>query len=297
MYGSPAEFAPRTSGPRVAVFVTAAYGVSELPTEGEFDFPKSEFNPPLQGVQASEEAFEEPPPEGPVQSSRATGPGDRLIGTWSPNPCGDVSGLCDQVTVQQAIFTFVDPFTSNGTVEVNLPESGEVQAPLAFQAVATNGAISRLAWIRNQEQEPPPQPYLFQADASPVRALVCGVGPDPRIALCEVASASIANATVRVSAPNPRRIIDPVATGPLLASLDVPADVLLQLQVPTLTVTVESAQLGQANFTQGDVVTITARFDYGPRGPKLADITFTSSVVDALTGDSCLIGNRDGPLL
>lgn len=272
MYDS---FSTPLTGPRVAVFITAAYGVSELP--------------PI--VQATSEVSEPLP----VQSSRASGPADALVYAtmYTPWPCNVVSGPCDQVAVQRAIFKIVDPFTSNGTPEVKLQEGGQYiwAPPLTFQTVATNSTNSRLAWLRDQELfEPSPEPYLFQADTSPGGALVCLVYS--RSAGCDVASAPIANATVRVSAPNPRRIIDPAATGPLRASLDVPASILSQLQVPTLAVTVQGAQPGQAYFTQGDVVTITARFDYGPRGRKEdVYIAFISDVDGALTGDGCAIGD------
>jgi hypothetical protein len=271
------------TGPsRVAVFVTAAYGVSELPPVGE----------------VSQQSFGSEP--APVRSQAATGPAQQLIDAARFDPCSatdGIPGLCDVIgTVQDrgVIFSIVDPFSSNGTLALQLQDRapGEVNyAPLIFNFTTVATKETALAWLRSDNPDfetPPVHPYFFQAVASPAGALVPFLGSyAPNHAEGHVVSAPITDATVRVVGANPRRIIDPAAPGTLETSLDIPADVLSQLTVPTLTLTAQGPQEGQG-LKQGDTITLTAQYNYGPRALREGlVITFASGVEGALTGEGC----------
>jgi hypothetical protein len=182
----------------------------------------------------------------------------------------------------------VDPYNKDGTLDVQPPAEGFASYPLRFRVVTVATEPSQLSWLQAGSES---EKFLFQVDAAPNDSLVCSAPVGLNVGVCDVARVPIQRTGVTFWAPNPRRIIDPAATGPLQAALDIPDFILSQLTVPTLTVTIQGPQEGQSVVSTGDVVTITAHFDYG----TLAD---TQGFQISLTsdGDASVAAGSDCPL-
>jgi hypothetical protein len=256
-------------GGAVAVFVTASYGIDELPVDGGGSGAVLE--------RASAKLFEGDlieigPPPTPERSFAARWPLVELQDAAEFWTCSRIPGVCDKAPVRDgAVFRATDPYVSSGVLDMQLVEGGvlpgqgegnQYPPPLRFMVTpGSTGEESTVPWLLDAW---PFEVFLFQSAASPSDALVCSVGyRDGPSARCDVAApVTSTTASFTAWAPNPRRILDPTSTGPLRASLNLTGAVLEGLDAPKLTLTVQGAAGQTGEFTIGDTVTFTAEFSY-----------------------------------